>query len=971
MNAQEIELANHQFYELADGLQSRIILQIEMDENRYYWLLLKDGVQIFDGQNFIHKIDFPKVNYIIRMYSDSTSIFLTTADHKILEYKDFRSIPKVQEIDTSKVIGRVSTFSKNEESHNYFSTCKDNYTYFYKNPADPTLIDSIYSEEEIFDWLSYDEGICWINNTEIMTFRKDDNNLTFGENLSNAKYRYVPLISDIGDGITFSFPFKQGVYHLNKSKKIDTLNIDYNLGFISQDKSGSTIYGLADDAYRYISKILVQDKAGNQNDYSSLLDIKNTLIDVYTENINESMLLASYNGFYQLTFNSGGIKNIYARPNTPPSHFGNIIRDIAADDEGNMYLVREGGVFLKYTIGGELEDIGKDPIFSFGLLQVKMDKINNCLWLSTFSKDRTSNLIKYDLQTKKSVIRKYPFIILKITVDQNNLLYLTGREDRTGKFAVYDIAKDSLTYDLSFNNQEINHALKIDNELWIAGDKGIIIKDLSSLKENLLYQFPNAEYIQKLDQYVFVSSHGSGVYVFENDKLIKILDKNCCLENNEVAGILQDQNGNYWISTFNGISILNNNFEPIYYINTYDGLSSNEFNTGSLAQDHEYLYFGSINGVTRIDPDYILSDTTRSPFFRKKVNYFKDYIRSDLDIQTNEIIGIPDSIEVTLDLQGPMKGRNNLSKLYTVEISPEDTKYSFTNNRIFVQEPKVGDLQIKIRSRLNNKLFSIASLSIHRDRYLLFRAVLFIGAISIMAYLLSSYLISLNRKKEEEKTAINKRISEVELEALRSQMNPHFIFNSLGAIQYYILTNEKKLAGKYLSKFAKLMRLFLDASKSKEVNLERTLRQINLYLELEQLRYENKFDYNVQVDDKLHQLEDTIPSMLLQPFIENSIIHGVNHKENGKGYIQIIFTKEDDHILCVIEDNGIGREKAKEIKENKITLHKSRATQMINERVELLKKTGHRNIELKYEDKKDEQGNATGTKVILKFSQPK
>ena len=157
-------------------------------------------------------------------------------------------------------------------------------------------------------------------------------------------------------------------------------------------------------------------------------------------------------------------------------------------------------------------------------------------------------------------------------------------------------------------------------------------------------------------------------------------------------------------------------------------------------------------------------------------------------------------------------------------------------------------------------------------------------------------------------------VADTQMKALRAQMNPHFIFNSLNSISDYIAKNNVQEADKYLSKFAKLMRMILENSEQKEVLLTDDLKALELYMQLEALRMNNKFSYEIKVDEDINKENILVPPLILQPFVENSIWHGIAKKE-GQGKILIHIKKEGaDMINCIVEDDGIGRKQSANIK---------------------------------------------------------
>ncbi|MEA5459888.1 two-component regulator propeller domain-containing protein [Arcicella sp. LKC2W] len=220
------------------------------------------------------------------------------------------------------------------------------------------------------------------------------------------------------------------------------------------------------------------------------------------------------------------------------------------------------------------------------------------------------------------------------------------------------------------------------------------------------------------------------------------------------------------------------------------------------------------------------------------------------------------------------------------------------------------------------------------------------------------------KKKEEEKTEINKKFAELELQALQAQMNPHFVFNALSAIQNFILNNNTEEATNFLSKFSRLMRLFLESSRNKYIALSEEKVLLEYYIQLEELRFKGKFTSKIQIDTEV-SLDTEIPSMLLQPFVENAINHGLVYKENNDGFLHIQFKQDENKLICIIEDNGIGRQKAAEIKSKSLKPYKSRSTEITEERLRSLELIENTKIEVSIIDKQDTNQTAIGTKVMI------
>jgi sensor histidine kinase YesM len=208
-------------------------------------------------------------------------------------------------------------------------------------------------------------------------------------------------------------------------------------------------------------------------------------------------------------------------------------------------------------------------------------------------------------------------------------------------------------------------------------------------------------------------------------------------------------------------------------------------------------------------------------------------------------------------------------------------------------------------------------------------------------------------------------ISKAELKALRAQMNPHFVFNSLNSIQHYILNSKGEEAAKYLNKFAKLIRLILNNSEKATVTINEDIEALTLYLELEKMRFDNKFNYAIYIDNAIDGDYDEIPPMLIQPYLENAILHGINPKE-GMGQIDLRISLVKQFIKISVIDNGIGREKANTLQSLQPSArHKSLGMKITKERVRILNNMHQSNLNVNIIDLYNDKKEPIGTQVDL------
>jgi len=242
-------------------------------------------------------------------------------------------------------------------------------------------------------------------------------------------------------------------------------------------------------------------------------------------------------------------------------------------------------------------------------------------------------------------------------------------------------------------------------------------------------------------------------------------------------------------------------------------------------------------------------------------------------------------------------------------------------------------------------------------------------ALSTIATLVASKIKAIEadqrlRHQKAELADINQQLAEVQLAALRSQMNPHFIFNALNSIKKFVIANEPANAEKYLGKFSKLIRTILDNSQGGMVTVEKEVQLLKLYLDLEQLRFGERLSYTIEVDESLNTGDTQIPSMIVQPFVENAMLHGIMHRDNG-GKVTVVFSNHTDWLQITIEDNGVGRKSSAAFKSENAEPHHSIGIEVATKRLIALKKNNDTPAGIEIIDLVDETGQGLGTKVMI------
>ncbi len=425
-----------------------------------------------------------------------------------------------------------------------------------------------------------------------------------------------------------------------------------------------------------------------------------------------------------------------------------------------------------------------------------------------------------------------------------------------------------------------------------------------------------------------------------------------------------------WAGTNQGLSRIDiaefkkNGRKIIVPFGKEEGFSGVECNSnGTWVDEDSSIWFGTVNGLIKYDPLKYVRNNEESKtsitgfrlFYTDTVLLNYIHLSHDNNNITFYCSGIcltnPDKVQYSHILDGFEKSWSPPSKdrLVTYSNLPPGT-YTFklisaNNEGVWNTTPKYFTFTI-------DKPF-------WQTWWFIIITTLFVITVLTLSI---RHRIRGIKERERRKTELNKRIANIESQALRAQMNPHFIFNTLSSIQHYISNSNTDAALKYLSKFAKLMRKIMENSKLPMITVAEEINALNLFLELEIMRFDKKFEYSISIDPDIDQNYDRIPSMLIQPYVENAIIHGLLPKQ-GTGKISITLQKQQDTILCTIEDNGIGRENSKQFQKNRVQ-HKSMGMSITQERLDILNAGFNSNISCEVIDLFD-KGEPAGTRVQL------
>lgn len=459
---------------------------------------------------------------------------------------------------------------------------------------------------------------------------------------------------------------------------------------------------------------------------------------------------------------------------------------------------------------------------------------------------------------------------------------------------------------------------------------------------------------------------GLACYIQSQDKFINY-DISSGLKSAYIYSIIKDKYNNLWcrgnadVFNFNTATkkVTGNSLRPEF--NVFSHNQNLSVNNDLVFQGHEggFTIFNS-NVASLAASSIPVAQIVACKVANENVFYNKDscgIIPLKLAHTQNEIsfdftaieFNHPGEIEYWYYLEGLDKDWVNGSDNRTINY--KNLKFGTYRFKLFVSNKRNNT-----RSEITSFLFVIKPAFWQRWWFWPLTALLFMIAVVLVAI----KNITQIKEEEKQKTASNKTMAELETKMLRSQMNPHFIFNSLNSVQKYIWENKEEDAAEYLARFAKLIRAILENSRKETIPLKEEIAVMKLYIELEHRRSNAHFDYTIKIDENLKQQSVFLPPLIMQPFIENAIWHGLNKKE-AKGSLLVEVKQENNQLVCIIDDDGVGRNKKTE---NDITGNKPLGISITQQRISRLMQTTQQYAGLVVEDK-IENGLATGTRVII------
>lgn len=743
---------------------------------------------------------------------------------------------------------------------------------------------------------------------------------------------------------------------------------------------------------------------------------ENGLIDENITSLNterkNNIWIGSGSGLLHFNGKEFSFYNIYNENNS------NHIRSLLKDSEGNLWLGTHTGLF-RYR-DNAFSSFKNGGIANAMVFQIFRDKKND-LW---FCAD--NGVYKYAqgffnvISTKDGLSDDY--CIAGLEDDDGTLWFATNQGISWYKNGTIHNFTQQQGFKLSAPLVVVYKDRQ--NTIWVGGKDGVAaFKKINGAYTTTYYKLPEltqewgvTAFVEDNNGVFWLGTSAEGIYKFENGKFVQVnsslnikpgsyftllCDKENTLygatlnglwvynQNNNTQTIISEKEGlnseliyslkftdnenSIWIGTNQGINKMNlkkYRDSKVIDITAYgkaEGFSGVECNSYGIWEDADStLWFGTVGGVIRYQPNA----------FKRNNQESKTYITS-IKLQ-NEDTALINGVRLPYNYNNIAFYYKGISFTnpdrvrYVKMLEGLETKWSEPSTEDYSKYGNLapGKYTFKVKSCNSEGVWNseavVFSFEIKTPFFKTWWFITSIIALSI-AVVMIIFRIRIQNIRKKEKAEFDRKveISKVELKALRAQMNPHFVFNSLNSIQHYILNSKSNEAAKYLNKFAKLIRIILSNSEKAMVTVNEDVESLKLYLELESMRFDGKFDYSINIDKSVDGDYDEIPPMLMQPYIENAILHGLNPKDT-KGHLKIDIFIKNNYIVCRISDDGIGRIKAGEIKRTTPSnAHKSLGMKITSERVRILNDINKSDLSVSVIDLLDTNGNSAGTMVEL------
>lgn len=934
-------------YNTREGLAGSVVYSIAQDHDGFLWFSTETGVSRFDGSRF----------------------------------KNFTTADGLPDNDVIKIF----VDSKNRV---WFLPFKNTVCYYWRgkiyNAENDAQLGQLRLKQEGKRIIENAAGDILIMEMQGVAVLRRDGKLSYFDNMNG-----IPMVAgfwlgmlDDGKAYLVASFIQQGLYmfevtpdSLKKIKFVAPTGNQFQLLYYSSKL----------EVYRDIDRVKIIDRIKSNETYLPIPDQYNSL------NVLNDSLIA---------FNSSGVEIYNVRTKNTEHRLlqGKNVSSVFKDRENNLWLAMQGeGVYklssLEFKNYFRGEEQNSPAVFS--LLKCGDTLYAGSSGLKVWTINTKTGSLKVQVLDKSRSLGR---VITLNKLPDGSLLAGSDHALMWVKTNDIDNAKDVYA--------AVKSVYMSGDTIIVGQSIGVLALDAHSLRTLDTVLLGRTTAVSKIGYNYYIGTL-AGLYIKDSRQKQSYYDAQETALKGKVAAMCSDAQGNVWVAT-GSIGVVGFNDDRIFsYINKDSGLSSNICR--SIFANGNDLWIGTVEGLNKVTrrgnrwsvTRYTVSDGLVSDIINavwvdgtmvyvatpKGISFFDESKVMTNSMCELKITAVQSPAQrFPFDTSGvifPYNDRDIRIEFSGISFrSSGEIKYSYRLLGLHDEWQQTSDNSLnyaalpsgsyKLELQATNKFgvkSDVAKLAFiiekpfwEKNWFRLLVVILFGAGVWIFI----NYRIQSERKKQEQKIATNRKMAELEQMTLKAQMNPHFIFNSLHSIQQYVLDKDIRGANKFITDFARLIRLTLNISMQPKISLQDEVNYLSTYLELEKTRLEAKFNYAVVIDESINLESSYIPAMILQPHVENSIHHGVNSRSDREGFIRIRFNTEIDYIVCIIEDNGVGRAATIAMKASSGTMYKSKGMLLTQNRIELLNKNYEMPILSTVEDVMSGDTIA-GTRVTIRF----
>ena len=971
---------NFTTYSVTEGLAQSQVQTILEDGKGYLWLGTQGGgLCRFDGAKFVTFTtkDGLKSNYIQTVFEDNKGVLWIGTSNGINQLKN-GALTEIENTTLENLI--VTAFLETANGIIYLTTKNGLYTIDNQQKNKPLekikdgAFSTLFKDAQQQIWVGGIDGLFIIKNKIIET----------AEPLNGTFPKDIRSLTTTKDGVTWIAAYNQGIFLSDGDKILGQLTVSDGLSStkiqtLSITKIGDIWIGSADKG-----AMIWQTQTRNFKAITTRQGLPNNNV--------QSIVEDSWGNIWMGT--SGGGLSKYGGQQF--EHFtkteglnGNYIYALATDRKGQLWVATSSSGIQLYKEGVFTNFEDNSSIARGTCKAIFEDRLGH-LWFGTDNGVTVFLDSLYLSFTAENGLSGNE--ISDITQDAFGNIWIASANKGISKISWNDslpsqsIFTNFMTQNGLPNNQINDLYIDEQNRVWVATNGGGIVliekeeiikvfTQKEGLVENIIRSFST-------DDLGFLwygtASYGIG-NIDLNGAAFTVNNNYKGLISNNIKLLETDASNNLWVGSEKGLNYLQldaaRNIISKEFYGQREGFKGVETSLNAVEKDTEgNLWFGTVNGLTKYNkiakkginypPKVYLQsiklfdrELNQTPYGKKEKKWTNLNLPYDENELSFQVMGLHLSYPNTLQYQWKLEG---VDKDWSRPTNNNNYQRTFLPDRytLKVRATRSGD------NSYSNILVFPFEISPPFWQKLPFKIGSILGSLLLISFFIKWRINIVRRKAKriQDRLTLDKKRLELEQKALQLQMNPHFIFNALNSIQGAITPTDIKTARLQLAKFSKLMRATLENARTETITLEEEINTLTNYLSLEQFSRGDTFDYEITVADSIDTEVVYLPSMILQPFVENAIIHGVAHLDN-RGKIEVEFARKGKRLSCRIEDNGIGRAKAKMVKSQISEGHKSVALAITRERLDLLRSGKSIKNSLQIIDLVDEIGNASGTRV--------